>query len=83
MIPARSLATPALGARPAYRVLRIALGALVVAASAQVVVPLPFTPVPFTLQPHASRLFCGEGCGRSALLPPIDPVRRPTVSWRP
>ena len=53
MIPARSLATPALGARPAYRVLRIALGALVVAASAQVVVPLPFTPVPFTLQPLA------------------------------
>ena len=53
MIPARSLATPAQGVRPAYRVLRIALGALVVAASAQVIVPLPFTPVPFTLQPLA------------------------------
>lgn len=53
MNPARSLAAPALGARPAYRVLRIALGALVVAASAQVIVPLPFTPVPFTLQPLA------------------------------
>lgn len=53
MIPARSLATPAPGVRPASRVIRIALGALVVAASAQVIVPLPFTPVPFTLQPLA------------------------------
>jgi biotin transport system substrate-specific component len=31
----------------------IALGALVVAASAQVVVPVPFSPVPMTLQPLA------------------------------
>jgi biotin transport system substrate-specific component len=57
MTDTRSLATPTAGLRPAYRpayrVLRIALGALVVVASAQVVVPLPFTPVPFTLQPLA------------------------------
>ncbi len=53
MSTVRSLARPATQARPAYRILRIALGAAVVAASAQVVVPLPFTPVPFTLQPLA------------------------------
>lgn len=35
------------------RVLRIGLGALVVALSAQVSFPLPFTPIPFTLQPLA------------------------------
>ena len=38
---------------PAIRAVRIGLAALVVAASAQVIVPLPFTPVPFTLQPLA------------------------------
>ncbi|HUR95240.1 MAG TPA: biotin transporter BioY [Gemmatimonadales bacterium] len=42
-------------ARPigASRVLQIALGALVVALSAQVLVPVPFSPVPMTLQPLA------------------------------
>ncbi|MBA2627950.1 MAG: biotin transporter BioY [Gemmatimonadales bacterium] len=35
------------------RVIRISLAALVVAASAQVVVPAAFTPVPITLQPLA------------------------------
>ncbi len=37
----------------ARRGLAIGLGALLVAASAQVVVPLPFSPVPMTLQPLA------------------------------
>ncbi len=46
---------PESAARPsaALRAVRIGLAALVVAASAQVIVPLPFTPVPFTLQPLA------------------------------
>jgi biotin transport system substrate-specific component len=35
------------------RVLRIGLGALVVALSAQIALPLSFTPIPFTLQPLA------------------------------
>jgi biotin transport system substrate-specific component len=39
--------------RAARRGLSIALGALVVAASAQVVVPIPLSPVPMTLQPLA------------------------------
>lgn len=34
-------------------VLAVALAALLVGAAAQVVVPLPFTPIPFTLQPLA------------------------------
>lgn len=38
---------------PAHRALGIALGALFVAAAAQVSVPLPWTPVPMTLQPLA------------------------------
>ena len=38
---------------PARRAVAIGLGALVVALSAQVVVPVPFSPVPFTLQPLA------------------------------
>ncbi len=41
--------------RPAYgrRAVEVALGALVVAAAAQVVVPIPVSPVPVTLQPLA------------------------------
>lgn len=35
------------------RAFRIGLGALVVALSAQIALPLPFTPIPFTLQPLA------------------------------
>lgn len=35
------------------RLIAIALGALVVAAAAQVAVPVPFSPVPMTLQPLA------------------------------
>jgi len=72
MTPARLLAAPVPGTRPAYRVLRIAIGALIVAASAQVVVPLPFTPIPFTLQPLAvlavgGLLGAGEGAGALVL----------------
>ena len=37
----------------AMRVVRVAIGAMVVSAAAQVAVPLPFTPVPVTLQPLA------------------------------
>jgi len=53
MNPARSLAAPTARTSPALRTVRIALAALIVTASAQIVVPLPFTPVPFTLQPLA------------------------------
>jgi biotin transport system substrate-specific component len=40
-------------ARTRRRAFGVALGAVVVAASAQVVVPVPFSPVPMTLQPLA------------------------------
>lgn len=71
MTTARLLAGPATRVRPAYRFLRIALGAVVVAASAQVIVPLPFTPVPFTLQPLAVLVvggLLGAADGAGALL---------------
>ncbi|MFZ5625693.1 MAG: biotin transporter BioY [Gemmatimonadota bacterium] len=43
-------AIAATGSRSARRVLAVLIGALVVAAGAQVEIPLPFTPVPVTLQ---------------------------------
>src|SRR3954453_10185107 len=49
----------------------IALGALLVAAAAQVAVPLPFTPVPMTLQPLAVLVvggLLGAAAGVSALI---------------
>jgi biotin transport system substrate-specific component len=49
----------------------VALGALVVAVAAQVVVPLPFTPVPMTLQPLAVLVvggLLGAAAGVSALV---------------
>jgi biotin transport system substrate-specific component len=45
--------TPAPRAAAARRLVRIAVGALVVALAAQVAVPVPFSPVPMTLQPLA------------------------------
>ncbi|HEX2635498.1 MAG TPA: biotin transporter BioY [Gemmatimonadales bacterium] len=39
--------------RPGRRLLGIAVGAVVVAAAAQAAVPVPFSPVPMTLQPLA------------------------------
>jgi biotin transport system substrate-specific component len=39
--------------RPARRTAAIGLGALLVAIAAQVIVPVPFSPVPMTLQPLA------------------------------
>lgn len=39
--------------RVARRAISVGLGAIVVAAAAQVVVPVPFSPVPMTLQPLA------------------------------
>lgn len=57
--------------RSGARILRITLAALAVALSAQVIVPLPFTPIPFTLQPLAvlavGGLF-GAGEGAMALV---------------
>lgn len=54
------------------RVLRVGLGALVVALSAQIAIPLPFTPIPFTLQPLAvlmvgAWLGPAEGAGALAI----------------
>ncbi|HET8634543.1 MAG TPA: biotin transporter BioY [Gemmatimonadales bacterium] len=47
--------TQRVSARPDLlsRASRIGLGALIVALSAQIALPLPFTPIPFTLQPLA------------------------------
>jgi biotin transport system substrate-specific component len=45
--------SPARGLLTARHVIAIGLGALVVALAAQVVVPVPFSPVPMTLQPLA------------------------------
>jgi biotin transport system substrate-specific component len=53
------------------RVVAVGLGALVVALSAQVVVPVPFSPVPMTLQPLAVLAvggLLGAASGVSALL---------------
>src|SRR5215216_421388 len=63
---AASLQTQAL-----RRGLTAGIGALVVAISAQVVVPVPFSPVPMTLQPLAVLTvggLLGAGAGVSALL---------------
>jgi biotin transport system substrate-specific component len=52
------------------RVLRVGLGALIVALSAQIALPLPFTPIPFTLQPLAVLLvgaWLGPAEGAGAL----------------
>jgi biotin transport system substrate-specific component len=54
------------------RVLRVGLGALIVALSAQIALPLPFTPIPFTLQPLAVLLVGAwlgpaEGAGAPAI----------------
>jgi biotin transport system substrate-specific component len=57
--------------RAVRRALTIGLGALLVALSAQVVVPVPFSPVPMTLQPLAVLAvggFLGAAGGVSALL---------------
>lgn len=53
MTSIRTIAESAARPSAALRAVRIGLAVLIVAASAQVVVPLPFTPVPFTLQPLA------------------------------
>ena len=53
------------------RALGIGLGALLVALSAQVVVPVPFSPVPMTLQPLAVLVvggLLGAGSGLAALV---------------
>jgi biotin transport system substrate-specific component len=63
----------ALETRPASalrRGLAIGIGALVVAASAQVAVPVPLNPVPMTLQPLAVLVvgaLLGSGAGAAAL----------------
>jgi biotin transport system substrate-specific component len=53
------------------RSIAVGLGALVVALSAQVVVPVPFSPVPMTLQPLAVLVvggLLGAGSGLAALI---------------
>jgi biotin transport system substrate-specific component len=53
------------------RILAVGLGALVVALSAQIVVPVPFSPVPMTLQPLAVLVvggLLGGTAGLAALL---------------
>ena len=70
---ARVEAQPASPSRPAVvrQVIAICLGALVVAVSAQVAVPVPFSPVPMTLQPLAVLAvggLLGASTGMAALL---------------
>src|SRR5256714_3890691 len=75
------------------RVAAVVLGALVVAAAAQVAVPLPGTPVPMTLQPLAVLLvggMLGPGLGAASLmlylalgaagLPVFTPIGLPGVA---
>jgi biotin transport system substrate-specific component len=50
---ATALAAASARVRPGRRLLGIAVGAVVVAAAAQAAVPVPFSPVPMTLQPLA------------------------------
>jgi biotin transport system substrate-specific component len=62
---------PASRAVVARRVVAVGLGALVVALSAQIVVPVPFSPVPMTLQPLAVLVvggLLGGAAGLGALL---------------
>ena len=68
---ARASLAPATRAVVARRIVAAALGALVVALSAQIVVPVPFSPVPMTLQPLAVLVvgaLLGGGAGLAALL---------------
>ncbi|MFL5505592.1 MAG: biotin transporter BioY [Gemmatimonadales bacterium] len=51
--PAASAALPTATSSTMRNVVAIALAALLVSVAAQVVVPLPLTPIPFTLQPLA------------------------------
>ena len=62
---------PVSRAMVARRVVAVGLGALVVALSAQIVVPVPFSPVPMTLQPLAVLVvggLLGGAAGLGALL---------------
>src|ERR671937_417427 len=62
---------PARSSQVVRRGIAVGLGALVVALSAQVLVPLPFSPVPMTLQPLAVLAvggLLGAGAGLSALV---------------
>ena len=55
----------------ARRIVAVGLGALIVAVSAQIVVPVPFSPVPMTLQPLAVLVvggLLGGAAGLGALL---------------
>jgi biotin transport system substrate-specific component len=72
MATPHDLTTPAPArAATGRRVIEIGIGALVVAAAAQVAVPVPFTPVPMTLQPLAVLVvggLLGAGGGLAALI---------------
>jgi biotin transport system substrate-specific component len=68
---ARASLEPATRTVVARRIAAAGLGALVVALSAQVVVPVPFSPVPMTLQPLAVLVvgaLLGGAAGLGALL---------------
>lgn len=68
---ARAPLAPATRTVVARRIVAAALGALVVALSAQIVVPVPFSPIPMTLQPLAVLVvgaLLGGAAGLGALL---------------
>jgi biotin transport system substrate-specific component len=68
---ARAPLAPATRTVVARRIIAAALGALVVALSAQIVVPVPFSPIPMTLQPLAVLIvgaLLGGAAGLGALL---------------
>ena len=68
---ARASLAPATRAVVVRRIVAVALSALLVALSAQIVVPVPFSPVPMTLQPLAVLVvgaLLGGAAGLGALL---------------
>jgi biotin transport system substrate-specific component len=68
--PAGTTRTPAFTSLTIQRLVAVGLGALLVALSAQIVVPVPMSPVPMTLQPLAVLVvggLLGAGAGASAL----------------
>jgi biotin transport system substrate-specific component len=72
-VPGTVVLDPGVGAasRTARRAAAVAIAAALVAASAQAVVPLPFSPVPMTLQPLAVLVIgalLGPGLGAAALV---------------
>ena len=71
MTAERAILAPAAAGRTVRRAAAVGLAAALVAAAAQVAVPVPFSPVPMTLQPLAvlvAGALLGPGLGAAALV---------------